>query len=182
MFRMILAIFILVPAIEITLLIMLGHLVGGWMTFLLIIASGFLGAYFAKREGRKVMEYAKFEWSQGQLPARHLLDGICIFLGGILLITPGFITDIFGFPARLSIHEADIQGAAASHDSQTNRQRQYAYHPSQISCYKQTKGSVLLLFRRCRAFLYVSRDIMKDSCSIEGGDENERNRPNDKPQ
>lgn len=97
MLRIILAIFILVPAIEISLLIMMGHFVGGWTTFALIILSGFLGAYFAKREGRKVLEYARFEWSQGQLPAQHLLDGICIFLGGILLITPGFITDIFGF-------------------------------------------------------------------------------------
>jgi UPF0716 protein FxsA len=86
MLRWIIAIFILVPAIEITMLIMLGHLVGGWMTFLLIIASGFLGAYFAKREGRKVMEYAKFEWSQGQLPAQQILDGICIF--GFLLVFP----------------------------------------------------------------------------------------------
>lgn len=97
MFRIILAVFILVPAIEITFLIMMGHLVGGWLTFALIILSGFLGAYFARREGRKVLEYARFEWSQGQLPAGQLLDGICIFLGGILLITPGFITDIFGF-------------------------------------------------------------------------------------
>jgi UPF0716 protein FxsA len=97
MFRILLAIFILVPAIEITLLITLGHLIGGWMTFALILLSGFLGAYLAKREGRKVWEYARYEWSQGQLPTQSLLDGICIFLGGILLITPGFITDIFGF-------------------------------------------------------------------------------------
>ncbi|WNR43349.1 FxsA family protein [Paenibacillus roseipurpureus] len=97
MFRWMLAIFILVPAIEITVLIMLGHLVGGWLTFLFIIASGVLGAYFAKREGQKVLAYAKFELSQGQLPAGQLLDGICIFLGGLLLITPGFVTDIFGF-------------------------------------------------------------------------------------
>ncbi|MGO4273270.1 FxsA family protein [Paenibacillus sp. TAF58] len=97
MFRIILAILILVPAIEITILIALGHFIGGWSTFALIIISGFLGAYFAKREGRKVLEYAKFEWSQGQLPTQHLLDGICIFIGGILLILPGFITDILGF-------------------------------------------------------------------------------------
>lgn len=97
MFRIILAILIIVPAIEISVLIALGHFVGGWTTFGLILLSGFLGVYFAKREGRKVLEYARFEWSQGQLPAQHLLDGICIFLGGILLITPGFITDIFGF-------------------------------------------------------------------------------------
>ncbi|OPH46788.1 exclusion suppressor FxsA [Paenibacillus ferrarius] len=97
MLRIMIAIFILVPAIEITLLITLGHYIGGWTTFALILLSGFLGVYFAKREWRKVLEYAKYEWSQGQLPAQHLLDGICIFLGGILLITPGFITDIFGF-------------------------------------------------------------------------------------
>ncbi|MCY9663045.1 membrane protein FxsA [Paenibacillus chondroitinus] len=97
MLRIILAIFIIVPAIEISVLIALGHFIGGWTTFGLILLSGFLGIYFAKREGRKVLEYARFEWSQGQLPAQQLLDGICIFLGGILLITPGFITDIFGF-------------------------------------------------------------------------------------
>ncbi|BFT70322.1 FxsA family protein [Paenibacillus sp. P36] len=97
MLRIILAIFIIVPAIEISVLIALGHFIGGWTTFGLILLSGFLGIYFAKREGRKVLEYARFEWSQGQLPAQQLMDGICIFLGGILLITPGFITDIFGF-------------------------------------------------------------------------------------
>ncbi|NOV01248.1 FxsA family protein [Paenibacillus planticolens] len=97
MLRIIIAIFIVVPAIEISLLILMGHLIGGWATFAFIILSSVLGVYFAKREGRKVLEYARFEWSQGQLPAQHLLDGICIFLGGILLITPGFITDILGF-------------------------------------------------------------------------------------
>ncbi|MEW9698318.1 FxsA family protein [Paenibacillus sp. SI8] len=97
MYRILLAIFILVPAIEITVLMTLGHFIGGWTTFALIVVSGFLGAYFAKREGRKVWEYARYEWSQGQLPTQSLLDGICIFLGGILLITPGFVTDIFGF-------------------------------------------------------------------------------------
>ncbi|MFC5451950.1 FxsA family protein [Paenibacillus aestuarii] len=97
MLRLLLALFIIVPAIEITFMITLGHLIGGWTTFALILLSGFLGVYFAKREGQKVWAYARYEWSQGQLPAQHLLDGICIFLGGILLITPGFVTDIFGF-------------------------------------------------------------------------------------
>ncbi|TXK84216.1 FxsA family protein [Paenibacillus sp. N3.4] len=97
MFRIIVALCILVPAIEVTLLFTIGHYIGGWTTFALILLSSVLGAYFAKREGRKVLEYARFEWSQGQLPAQHLLDGICIFIGGILLIVPGFLTDILGF-------------------------------------------------------------------------------------
>ncbi|MGG1554186.1 FxsA family protein [Paenibacillus ferrarius] len=97
MFRIILAILIGIPIVELIGLFALGHAIGGWTTFALIIVSGVLGAFFAKREGRKVLEYAKFEWSQGQLPTRHIMDAICIFLGGILLITPGFLTDIVGF-------------------------------------------------------------------------------------
>lgn len=97
MFRLIIALLIGIPIVELVLLFALGHVIGGWTTVALLILSGVLGVYFAKREGRKVLEYAKFEWSQGQLPTRHLMDAICIFLGGILLITPGFLTDIVGF-------------------------------------------------------------------------------------
>ncbi|UJF34735.1 FxsA family protein [Paenibacillus hexagrammi] len=97
MYRLLLALFIVVPAVELTLLITLGHWIGGWTTFALILLSGFLGAYFAKREGKKVWEYAKYEWSKGQMPTQQLLDGICIFIGGLLMITPGIVTDILGF-------------------------------------------------------------------------------------
>lgn len=97
MFRLLLAVFIIVPALELTFMITLGHVIGGWPTFALILLSGFLGAYFAKREGKKVWDYARYELSNGQMPAQSLLDGICIFAGGVLLITPGFLTDILGF-------------------------------------------------------------------------------------
>jgi UPF0716 protein FxsA len=97
MFRVLLAIFIIVPALEVTGMITLGHFIGGWTTFGLILLSGFVGAYLAKREGRKVWAYARQQMSMGQVPTESILDGICIFAGGIFLITPGFLTDILGF-------------------------------------------------------------------------------------
>lgn len=97
MYRILLAIFIIIPAIEIAGMIALGHYIGGWSTFGLIVLSGFIGAYLAKREGRKVWEYAQYQLSTGQVPTASLLDGICVFLGGVLLISPGFLTDILGF-------------------------------------------------------------------------------------
>jgi UPF0716 protein FxsA len=97
MFRILLAIFIIVPALEIVGMITMGHLIGGWMTFGFILLTGFVGAYLAKREGRRVWEYARHQLSMGQVPTESILDGICIFAGGLLLISPGFLTDILGF-------------------------------------------------------------------------------------
>lgn len=97
MFRILLAVFIIVPALEVAGMITLGHFIGGWTTFALIVISGFLGAYLAKREGRRVWQYARHQMSMGQVPTESILDGICIFAGGIFLITPGFLTDIAGF-------------------------------------------------------------------------------------
>ncbi len=96
MFRILLAIFIIVPALEIAGMITMGHFIGGWATFGFILLTGFLGAYLAKREGRKVWHYARHQLSMGQVPTEAILDGICIFTGGLLLISPGFLTDLLG--------------------------------------------------------------------------------------
>ncbi|WP_409345305.1 FxsA family protein [Paenibacillus sp. MBLB4367] len=97
MLKWLVAAFIVVPALEIWGLFEMGRLIGGWQTFGLLLLTGFLGAYLAKREGRKVLRDAQQQISFGQMPAGSILDGICIFLGGILLMAPGFISDIVGF-------------------------------------------------------------------------------------
>ncbi|MNH93208.1 phage T7 F exclusion suppressor FxsA [compost metagenome] len=96
MLRILLAIVIIVPALEIAGIITLSHLIGGWVTFMLIVASGLLGVYLAKRVASGVFNYARLQMSQGQAPAASILNGICIFVGGVLLVLPGFITDIIG--------------------------------------------------------------------------------------
>jgi UPF0716 protein FxsA len=97
MFRWIVILMIAIPALEIWLFIELGQIIGGWMTVLLILLTGFIGAFLAKREFKRVLAYAKHELSSGHIPTESILDGICIFAGGLLLLTPGFITDTLGF-------------------------------------------------------------------------------------
>lgn len=97
MFRWIVVLMVVIPALEIWMLLEIGRLIGGWQTFLLILATGFIGAFLAKREFRRVLDYARNELSRGTIPTASILDGICIFAGGLLLLTPGFITDTLGF-------------------------------------------------------------------------------------
>ncbi|GAE34115.1 FxsA family protein [Halalkalibacter akibai] len=97
MFRLLLLLIIIVPALEIAVLILSGNVLGVWPTILLIIATGVLGAWLAKKEGLQAIRLAQLQAQQGQLPSGVLLDGICILIGGVVLLTPGFITDAIGF-------------------------------------------------------------------------------------
>nr|NJM04480.1 FxsA family protein [Desulfobacula sp.] len=88
--------FTLIPVMEVYLLIKVGTAIGGINTLLLVIISGFLGAWLARLEGMNTLVRLKMNLSQGLMPAEELLDGVIIFIAGVVLITPGFITDIMG--------------------------------------------------------------------------------------
>ncbi|CAH2714548.1 hypothetical protein BACCIP111895_01720 [Neobacillus rhizosphaerae] len=95
--RYLIILIIAIPAAEIGLLLFSGKTIGVWPTILLIILTGVIGAYLAKREGLQTIRKAQEQLRNGQIPGEAVLDGICILIGGILLLTPGFITDISGF-------------------------------------------------------------------------------------
>ncbi|WP_026563340.1 FxsA family protein [Bacillus sp. UNC41MFS5] len=88
---------ILIPALDIGVLLFSGKTIGVWPTIALIVLTGIIGAYLAKREGLQTIRRVQEQLSYGQLPGDALLDGICILIGGTLLLTPGFITDVTGF-------------------------------------------------------------------------------------
>jgi UPF0716 protein FxsA len=90
-------IFIIVPLIELMLLIEVGGVIGTGWTFVIIIATALLGTKLVKQQGIATYQQIQAELAQGQLPARSMFDGICILISGVLLITPGFLTDILGF-------------------------------------------------------------------------------------
>lgn len=92
-----LLLFIVIPALEIVVLVLSGKMIGVWPTFSLIVATGIIGAFLAKRQGLYTLERAKHELMNGRIPSDALLDGVCILVGGTLLLIPGFITDIAGF-------------------------------------------------------------------------------------
>ncbi|MFK2824641.1 FxsA family protein [Bacillus sp. B190/17] len=95
--RYLLFIFIVVPVLEIGLLMFSGKTIGVLPTILLILATGFLGAYFAKKQGMHALMKLREEVQNGRLIGDAVLDSVCILVGGLLLLTPGFVTDISGF-------------------------------------------------------------------------------------
>ncbi|KIL75620.1 FxsA family protein [Bacillus badius] len=95
--RYLLFIFIIVPALEISLLMLSGKAIGILPTFLLILATGFLGAYFAKKQGMNVVVKLRDDLQNGRFIGEAVMDGVCVLVGGLLLLTPGFVTDISGF-------------------------------------------------------------------------------------
>ncbi len=90
-------IFILLPAIEIGIFIWSGNVIGGWSVVGLIILSGIIGAALVKKEGLETWKKAQLAMYNREVPREEIIDGICIILGGILLLAPGFVTDFLGF-------------------------------------------------------------------------------------
>ena len=97
MFAQLLLLFIGVPLIEVLILIKLGSLFGFWPTIFVVIGTGILGAYLAKLYGLTVWTKIQQDIKNGVMPADKLVDGLLILIGGIVLLTPGLLTDILGF-------------------------------------------------------------------------------------
>jgi UPF0716 protein FxsA len=97
MMRYLALLIIIIPAIDIGVLLVSGKTIGVLPTIAIIILTGIAGAYLAKKEGLQTIRRAQEQFSQGQIPGESVLDGICVIIGGTLLLTPGFITDLLGF-------------------------------------------------------------------------------------
>ncbi len=88
---------ILVPIIEIYLLIKIGSQIGAITTILLILTTAVVGIYYAKYEGLNTFKSGFVQLSKNQTPAYEVISGAAIAFGALLLIIPGFATDIIGF-------------------------------------------------------------------------------------
>jgi UPF0716 protein FxsA len=87
--------FTIVPLVELFILIKIGSHIGALNTLLLVILTALLGALLVRLEGLRTLRQIQSSLSQGQIPAEELVDGVLIFAGGILLLTPGVLTDFF---------------------------------------------------------------------------------------
>lgn len=88
--------FVVVPLAEIFVLIQVGQVIGPWWTILLLIADSILGTWLIKREGGRAWAALRSALNTGQMPAKELADGALILIGGTLMLSPGFVTDLFG--------------------------------------------------------------------------------------
>jgi UPF0716 protein FxsA len=93
---LLIVLFIVVPIAELYVIIQVGHLIGVWPTLLLLLADSVLGAMVLKNQGRSAWRRFNEALAARRFPGREVADGALIIVGGTLLLTPGFITDIFG--------------------------------------------------------------------------------------
>ncbi|MEM7449177.1 MAG: FxsA family protein [Myxococcota bacterium] len=99
--RTLIALFTLIPLMEMILLVYLGNLLGFWPTSALVLVTGLLGAYLAHLEGRRVFHDWNRALLHGQIPEHGVISGLMVLVGGVLLITPGVLTDLVGFTLLL---------------------------------------------------------------------------------
>lgn len=116
MFKKLLLIFIVVPLLELYILIKIGQLLGAGVTIALVVVTGILGAIFVRAQGFSLITKVKRDLNEGRLPHKRLLEGVCILASGLLLLTPGLLTDLAGFlllipPLRIRLINALLKKA-----------------------------------------------------------------------
>jgi UPF0716 protein FxsA len=88
--------FIVVPIVEIYVIIQVGQAIGALWTIALLVADSVLGSVLMRSQGRAAWRRFNAAVGAGRIPAREVLDGVLVIFGGALLLTPGFVTDVFG--------------------------------------------------------------------------------------
>lgn len=109
MLAKLLLLFVGLPLLEIMILIKLGQEIGFWPTLFLVVATGAAGATLARAQGLSIWYQIQRELAAGKMPAGKLVDGLLILVGGIVLLTPGLITDIFGLALLVPFTRASFK-------------------------------------------------------------------------
>ena len=91
------ALFILIPIIEISLFIEIGSIIGSFYTVILIFITAIVGVFFVRQQGISTFQKLTFQMQNLETPVQTMFEGLVILISGILLITPGFFTDALGF-------------------------------------------------------------------------------------
>lgn len=102
--------FLVVPAIEIALFIVVGNAIGLWPTVVIVVVTAFLGSVLVSRQGRETWAKFRYELSTGQSPSVTIVHGAMILIAGALLLTPGFLTDLVGFTLLVPAAREAIRG------------------------------------------------------------------------
>ncbi|MGD9860596.1 MAG: FxsA family protein [Marinobacterium sp.] len=135
--RVLFLLFIIIPIIEITVLIQVGQAIGAWYTVGLVLLSAFIGVNMLRHQGLSTLARAQQRMDQGEVPGQEMAEGILLAVGGALLVTPGFVTDVIGFSCLIpAVRRALIKPligrftvVAATHRNQTEEMHVYTADP-----------------------------------------------------
>ena len=141
MFRVLFLLFIIVPIIEISVLMQVGELIGAWPTVAIVIISAWLGAKYVRQQGLATLQSVQTKMSQGEMPSSDIVTGLMLLVAGVLLVTPGFVTDIFGLSLLVpSVRQALVSSVQKHiHNNQGNIFGASAHFHS--STFDQTDGN-----------------------------------------
>lgn len=106
--------FLVVPIVEIYLLIQVGSVIGALPTILLVVTTAVVGAYLLRQQGISTLSRFQTNMSSGVMPAREMIEGVLLLIGGALLMTPGFFTDAMGFMCLIPFTRRFIVGQLIS--------------------------------------------------------------------
>jgi UPF0716 protein FxsA len=123
-----LILFIVVPIVELAVLIQVGQEIGVLPTVAILVADSILGSLLMRSQGRATWRRFNVALESGRPPAREVLDGVLVIFGGALLLTPGFVTDIFGLallipPSRAVVRRVLVRRFAARMIASATRRR-----------------------------------------------------------
>ena len=89
--------FLVIPVIEISLFILVGQNIGVWPTIAIVLATALIGATLVRRQGLQTLARLRTQVERNEMPAKTIAEGAAILVAGLLLVTPGFLTDTIGF-------------------------------------------------------------------------------------
>ena len=131
--QILLLLFLAIPLIEIYFLIQVGEVIGALPTVFMVVFTAVIGAMLLRVQGLSTLRRVQAAQARGELPALEMLEGLMLLIGGALLLTPGFFTDIIGFiflisPLRRALirywitrYGATIQAQAGQHPESKER-------------------------------------------------------------
>jgi len=148
MFRLLFVLFIIIPIIEISVLMQVGEFLGIWPTIGIVILSAWIGAKYVRLQGLATLQSVQTKMAQGEMPSSDIVTGLMLLVAGVLLVTPGFVTDILGLsllvPSFRQIIVASVQkhinlnahvngggaGASSFHHGNTYENEGFSHAPS----------------------------------------------------
>ena len=107
--------FIILPILEMYVLIKVGGSIGAFNTILLVLLTAFIGLILLRAEGFQTLFNARKKLQRSELPAQEIFSGFFLAIGGALLLTPGFITDVIGFLCIFPVTRTYILGLSLIH-------------------------------------------------------------------
>lgn len=139
MFRILFVLFIIIPIIEISVLMQVGTVLGVWPTIAIVIFTAWLGAKYVRQQGLSTLNSVQTKMAQGQMPSDEIVTGLMLLVAGVFLVTPGFVTDIFGLSLLIpAVRNAIVNGVKSNITLNASTSQQFHFHGEAQDDYSQS--------------------------------------------